>query len=723
MAARVASLLIDVAADIAKIRKDFDQAGQIVGDFGKKVEAIGKALAGIFAARAVVNFGEGIAKQLDDMSDAAENLKIPFEDFQALTNAAYLAGQSVENTTNAFAKFNQFMGKAEGGSKEQIETLNELQLTINNLDGSAKSTSQRLQEAAVALTSMQNPARRSALEMEIFGKSGQKVSAILEQWKRPLADVNRELEEQGLQHAPTVAKSLADMADQTDKASQKLAVLFAIVYAPIKSQAFEWMAGVFERIAKSLIAMQGSDNILAKLAELMNAFTGGGIEAAANAITGGDTSALTRMNAEVTKLEEGIVETRKAMRSLEESGQASTSNYADQVMQVGRLEAALTKAQGAQRKLVALAGGETVTGKREPGTNPPAKGAATPDKYQEALRKIENEEKALKAARDAYNEAASSGLPTAAAERQAKHLEDIAKKQNELAKGLTAEQTADINKRVKAMEVERYAFEEQKRVQREGDAISRQYGDGKKELTETMYRLNEAFAAGKISQEELTAATAEANEKQAEQVLLSKQNVEGIEGLAAGFEYAALKMSKQQSAFNTGQQLFTSSVNLMSDAIIDFAETGGQNFEKLAASFAKMLAQMALQMAIHAGLKAILGSMSGGVGAMPVSPGGASMPSGGARQHGGPVMPGYGYTVGEQGPERFVPTIPGRIEPANSNDSSGSVSVNVDMRGMEEAKGNDPMASMDFARRVRSAVVDVIANEKRPGGSLYKRGG
>jgi len=85
-------------------------------------------------------------------------------------------------------------------------------------------------------------------------------------------------------------------------------------------------------------------------------------------------------------------------------------------------------------------------------------------------------------------------------------------------------------------------------------------------------------------------------------------------------------------------------------------------------------------------------------------------------------MPGYGYTVGETGPERFVPTIPGRIEPAaNSNEGGGSVSVNVDMRGTDSATGTDPMAGMDFARRVRAAVVDVISNEKRPGGSLYRR--
>jgi hypothetical protein len=38
---------------------------------------------------------------------------------------------------------------------------------------------------------------------------------------------------------------------------------------------------------------------------------------------------------------------------------------------------------------------------------------------------------------------------------------------------------------------------------------------------------------------------------------------------------------------------------------------------------------------------------------------------GGARADGGPVTPGKYYTVGEQGPETFVPSVPGRIVPSD----------------------------------------------------------
>jgi hypothetical protein len=88
------------------------------------------------------------------------------------------------------------------------------------------------------------------------------------------------------------------------------------------------------------------------------------------------------------------------------------------------------------------------------------------------------------------------------------------------------------------------------------------------------------------------------------------------------------------------------------------------------------------------------------------------------RAAGGDVMPGRAYTVGEHGPERFIPKMPGTIMAANNN-GNPNVAVNVDMANQSGAP--DPRATVEFARRVRAAVVDTISAEKRPGGILYTR--
>ena len=82
------------------------------------------------------------------------------------------------------------------------------------------------------------------------------------------------------------------------------------------------------------------------------------------------------------------------------------------------------------------------------------------------------------------------------------------------------------------------------------------------------------------------------------------------------------------------------------------------------------------------------------------------------------MQPGVYYTVGERGPETFVPSAAGSIQPYKpSGSDGGSITVNVDMQRAEGAR--DPAAALEFGRRVKAAVQQVIENEKRPGGSLY----
>jgi phage-related minor tail protein len=70
--------------------------------------------------------------------------------------------------------------------------------------------------------------------------------------------------------------------------------------------------------------------------------------------------------------------------------------------------------------------------------------------------------------------------------------------------------------------------------------------------------------------------------------------------------------------------------------------------------------------------------------------------------------------VGERGPEMFIPRTAGSIEPAGGDETV----VNIDMRGIPTARGDDAASAAELARKVRAAVLDVLRNEKRPGGML-----
>jgi SLT domain-containing protein len=92
-------------------------------------------------------------------------------------------------------------------------------------------------------------------------------------------------------------------------------------------------------------------------------------------------------------------------------------------------------------------------------------------------------------------------------------------------------------------------------------------------------------------------------------------------------------------------------------ALARAARSGRLEFEDLARVAARALGEIAaaaLRIEFGSGSRGGLGGLLAGIAGSPGLPG---------RATGGPVAPGRAYVVGEQGPEVFVPTASGRIEP------------------------------------------------------------
>ncbi len=80
---------------------------------------------------------------------------------------------------------------------------------------------------------------------------------------------------------------------------------------------------------------------------------------------------------------------------------------------------------------------------------------------------------------------------------------------------------------------------------------------------------------------------------------------------------------------------------------------------------------------------------------------------GGTRAHGGPVSPGKAFLVGEEGPELFMPSAPGRIAPDGGFGAAGGMdkgAIQVTNKIMIDARGADPAQ----LRRVEHAVHTLV---------------
>ena len=126
--------------------------------------AAGAAAAAVSAALSALSDKNEKLTQIADKSGAS------FEFIQVLGKAAENAGSSVDSISQAFTKTLKAIDSANTGSKESIENFGLLGISAQDLK--EKSPEEVFKLASAALLKMEDPAKRAAASMAIFGKTG-----------------------------------------------------------------------------------------------------------------------------------------------------------------------------------------------------------------------------------------------------------------------------------------------------------------------------------------------------------------------------------------------------------------------------------------------------------------------------------------------------------------------------------------------------------------------
>ncbi len=185
-----------------------------------------------------------------------------------------------------------------------------------------------------------------------------------------------------------------------------------------------------------------------------------------------------------------------------------------------------------------------------------------------------------------------------------------------------------------------------------------------------------------------------------EQVAAAKRIAEASKNDADIRHFEQLKLSLDElkaSADVVGNkmnEIFTSGAT---DFLTDFI-THTKTAKEAFADFGKSIFQQLTKLATQDIASKIFGAVGGGASGGGGSGGGigqivssifGSLFGGGGRAIGGPVMAGVGYTVGETGRERFIPTVNGVIQPmTRESGSSASNHVNITVNVPRETSRN-----------------------------------
>lgn len=174
MAAVIGALRVDLGLNSAAFTSGLGKARAGLAQFSNTMKQ-GALLAGAAATAIGASLGlavKGTIDAADDMSKAAQKIGIPIEDLSRLKYAADLSGVSFEGLQSSVGRLSKSMVAAASGTGDVAKAYAAVGISVANSDGSLKSASQVMGELADVFAGMPDGAQKTALAMQLMGRSG-----------------------------------------------------------------------------------------------------------------------------------------------------------------------------------------------------------------------------------------------------------------------------------------------------------------------------------------------------------------------------------------------------------------------------------------------------------------------------------------------------------------------------------------------------------------------
>lgn len=205
---------------LTKMEKNLSRFGVIAG---RSLAAAGIAI-GAIATGAVVGFRAllRVAEGLDQVAKASDNLGITAESLTAIRNGAELAGVTIDQLGSAMKQFAKVVDEASQGGERQRETLERLGLSARDFQSDQLDVVEVLAEVAEGLEGVQGSAARTRILVDLFGKSGQQLGALLKNGAVGIRELAAEAQKLGIVFSREELQRVEDFKDSFDAVGQTL---------------------------------------------------------------------------------------------------------------------------------------------------------------------------------------------------------------------------------------------------------------------------------------------------------------------------------------------------------------------------------------------------------------------------------------------------------------------------------------------------------------------
>lgn len=216
-AIKAGKAFVELYADDSKLVRGLKSGEGRMKAWGASVTRIGASIfavgTGIVAAMTpAVAIFTTMGSELDDMS---QRTGVAVEQLSALSYAAQMSGSTAEDLEKGIRKMQQTLVEAANGSDTAAAALAAVGLSVQQLQG--LSPDEQFRRIATGIAGIQDPARRAAVAMDLFSKSGADLVPLLSAGAAGIREMERRAKALGLVMSTEDAQAAAALGDAWDE--------------------------------------------------------------------------------------------------------------------------------------------------------------------------------------------------------------------------------------------------------------------------------------------------------------------------------------------------------------------------------------------------------------------------------------------------------------------------------------------------------------------------
>jgi hypothetical protein len=221
--ATIGSLSVNIDANTTGLATGLKTSESMVAGFSAKASqltdkliAVGPAAIAAGAAVGVVMV-KNFIDAADKLTDLSERTGLAIEDLSRLGYVAQMSGISADEMTSAIVKLSNTMAMASVNGGSAARVFDVLGVSVKNADGTLRSQVEVLQDVADKFASYEDGAAKTALAVQLFGKSGANLIPVLNGGAEGIQALAEESDKLGNTINTRTAQAAAEFNDNLDR--------------------------------------------------------------------------------------------------------------------------------------------------------------------------------------------------------------------------------------------------------------------------------------------------------------------------------------------------------------------------------------------------------------------------------------------------------------------------------------------------------------------------